>query len=56
VTKIEFFTPDQEKDKSKFVDPETGADLEVVDQISLVEWFANHYKEFGAGGRVIAQS
>lgn len=40
--------PDQEKIRSQFLDPETGAELEVVDKQPLVEWFANNYKGFGA--------
>ena len=46
ITKI--LTPEQAKDQSNFVDPETGVDLETTEQISLVEWFANNYKKFGA--------
>ncbi len=82
MTTVAYFTPDQEKDRSLFTDPETGVELEVVDQVtalhvnaevvnprarmhgrvcdtqlvtscfaiqmSLVEWFANHYSDFGA--------
>lgn len=40
--------PDQEKDASLFHDSETGVELEVVDKTPLVEWFANHYGDFGA--------
>ena len=29
-------------------DPDTGADLELVDKQTLVEYFATHYKEYGA--------
>jgi len=39
---------EQEKDKSFFVDTATGADLEVIEKLSLLEWFANNYKSFGA--------
>jgi len=39
---------DQEKNQSVFKDTETGIDLEIVDSIALVEWFANNYKNFGA--------
>jgi len=39
---------DQEKDQSVFKDSETGVELEVVEALSLVEWFANNYKNFGA--------
>jgi peptide chain release factor subunit 1 len=43
-----FLNPDQEKVRSQFMDPDTGAELEVVDKQPLVEWFANNYKSFGA--------
>ena len=46
--KVLFFNPDQAKDRSQFVDPTSGAEYEVVDNTPLVEWFANHYKDFGA--------
>jgi len=45
--------PEQEKDKTNFVDPETGVDLEIVDSMPLLEWFANHYKDFGATLEII---
>eukprot|EP00127_Corallochytrium_limacisporum_P003832 Clim_evm46s153 gene=Clim_evmTU46s153 len=40
--------PEQEKDRTHFVDKETGTDLEVVEKVSLLEWLANNYKKFGA--------
>lgn len=40
-------TPEQESDASHFHDRETGVELEVVEKISLVEWFADNYKKFG---------
>ena len=40
-------TPEQEKNETYFHDKETGVELEVVDKISLVEWIANNYKQFG---------
>lgn len=30
-----------------FHDPETGVELEVVEKETLVEWFANNYKNYG---------
>ena len=39
---------DAEKEKAAFVDAETGVEYEVVDKTPLVDWFAAHYKEFGA--------
>ena len=43
-----YLNPEQEKDKTKFLDKETGVELELVEKISLLEWLANKYKEFGA--------
>jgi len=40
---------EQEKDREKFMDKSTGAEMEqVVEPHSLLEWFAEKYKEFGA--------
>jgi len=44
--KILHLNKDQEKDQSLFV--ENGVELEVVEKMSLLEWFANNYKKFGA--------
>jgi peptide chain release factor subunit 1 len=41
-------TPEQEKNESHFRDKATGAMMEIIESITLVEWLANHYKEFGA--------
>eukprot|EP00595_Chromulina_sp_UTEXLB2642_P000230 CAMPEP_0196761722 /NCGR_PEP_ID=MMETSP1095-20130614/1027_1 /TAXON_ID=96789 ORGANISM="Chromulina nebulosa, Strain UTEXLB2642" /NCGR_SAMPLE_ID=MMETSP1095 /ASSEMBLY_ACC=CAM_ASM_000446 /LENGTH=419 /DNA_ID=CAMNT_0042111627 /DNA_START=178 /DNA_END=1437 /DNA_ORIENTATION=- len=46
--KILHLTPEQEKNESLFKDPATGVTLEVLDKVTLVEWLANTYKEFGA--------
>ncbi|XP_067928456.1 eukaryotic peptide chain release factor subunit 1 [Watersipora subatra] len=48
-----FLRPDQEKDKTNFIDKETGVEMEVVDSMPLLEWFANHYKDFGATLEII---
>eukprot|EP00238_Polyblepharides_amylifera_P004645 CAMPEP_0196583520 /NCGR_PEP_ID=MMETSP1081-20130531/43880_1 /TAXON_ID=36882 /ORGANISM="Pyramimonas amylifera, Strain CCMP720" /LENGTH=440 /DNA_ID=CAMNT_0041904439 /DNA_START=124 /DNA_END=1446 /DNA_ORIENTATION=- len=44
---IKNLTPEQEKDQSHFVDKETGVELEVLEKVSLLEWLANGYKNFG---------
>eukprot|EP01110_Echinostelium_bisporum_P005149 TRINITY_DN22662_c0_g1_i1.p1 TRINITY_DN22662_c0_g1~~TRINITY_DN22662_c0_g1_i1.p1 ORF type:complete len:396 (+),score=172.95 TRINITY_DN22662_c0_g1_i1:67-1254(+) len=44
--KILFLTKDQEKDTSNFKDEAAGVDLEVVEALPIVEWFANSYKKF----------
>jgi len=44
--KILFLNKDEEKDPSHF--NENGVELEVVDKVLLLEWFANNYKKFGA--------
>lgn len=46
-------TPEQEKDKSHFVDKETGTELEMVESCPLLEWLANNYKNFGATLEII---
>jgi peptide chain release factor subunit 1 len=43
--KVLHLTKEQETDASHFV--ENGVELEVLDKISLLEWFANNYKKFG---------
>lgn len=39
---------EQQRDPNNFKDDKTGAELEVVESITLVEWLANNYKRFGA--------
>ncbi|KAG6918015.1 Eukaryotic peptide chain release factor subunit 1 [Tephrocybe rancida] len=40
---------DQEKDREKFIDKSTGLEMEQsLEPASLLEWFAEKYKEFGA--------
>jgi peptide chain release factor subunit 1 len=40
---------EQEKDREKFIDKSTGLEMEqAADPQSLLEWFAENYKEFGA--------
>jgi len=51
--RILFLKPEQEKDKSYFTDKETGVELELVESLSLIEWFANNYKGFGATLEII---
>ncbi|AET40086.1 translation termination factor eRF1 Ecym_5327 [Eremothecium cymbalariae DBVPG len=44
---IKFAIPDQ-ADKSYAVDKATGTEMEVKEEQLLIEWLAEHYKEFGA--------
>jgi peptide chain release factor subunit 1 len=46
--KVLFLGKDQEKERSMFRDPDTDVELETQDKVSLVDWFANNYKNFGA--------
>ena len=32
---------------------QAGAEKEVLDKISLIEWLANHYKDFGANLQIV---
>ncbi|CAH1783597.1 unnamed protein product [Owenia fusiformis] len=45
--------PEQEKDKTQFVDKQTGVELELIESLPLLEWMANHYKQFGATLEII---
>merc|ERR1719187_2331096 len=51
--KILYLSPEQEKDKTYFTDKETGVELELVESVALLEWFANNYKSFGATLEII---
>ena len=46
--KILYLRPDQEKDKTHFMDKDSQVELEMTDSCPLLEWFANNYKKFGA--------
>lgn len=43
-----FLGPEQQKDKTFFIDKETGVEMEIIDEISLVEWLVNNFKSFGS--------
>ncbi|KAL3863196.1 hypothetical protein ACJMK2_004962 [Sinanodonta woodiana] len=51
--RILFLRPDQEKDKTYFIDKDTGVEMELIEQMPLLEWFANSYKNFGATLEII---
>lgn len=44
--KVLHLNKDQEKDASVF--KEGGIELEIIEKMQLLEWFANNYKKFGA--------
>ncbi len=44
---IAHLTQEQQSNENHFHDKETGVELEVVEKESLVEWFANNYKQYG---------
>lgn len=41
-----FMKPEQEKDRAQFLDS-TGAEMEVIEKLAVIEWLANSYKTFG---------
>lgn len=43
-----FLKPDQLTDPKYYIDPETKAPLESVEQVLLTEWIAENYQKFGA--------
>jgi len=45
--KVLHLNAEQEKDQTNFVTSD-GVELETVEKLQLVEWFANNYKTFGA--------
>jgi peptide chain release factor subunit 1 len=46
--KVLHLNKEQEKDTSNFHDEKTGAELEIIETTSFIEWLANNYKRFGA--------
>lgn len=44
---VSYLSKAQQENDNHFHDPETGVELEVTEKESLVEWFANNYKQFG---------
>jgi peptide chain release factor subunit 1 len=51
--KVLYLKPEQCKDKSLFVNKETGTEFEIEDQCQLLEWFANNYKSFGTTLQIV---
>lgn len=45
--RIVHLNPEQEKNETFFHDPATGVELEVAEKESMVEWLANHFKDYG---------
>jgi len=48
VTVVHFLNKEQEKDPKYFHDEANNVEMEVIDKLALVEWFANNYTKFGA--------
>jgi peptide chain release factor subunit 1 len=46
--KIMYLTPTEAKNEKLYRDEESGAELEVVENIAFVEWIVTNYKNFGA--------
>jgi len=46
--KVVYLNKEEEKNPDHFHDKETGAELEVVEKVGLLDWFADNYKKFGA--------
>ncbi|KAJ2156479.1 translation termination factor eRF1 [Coemansia sp. RSA 552] len=45
---IRYLNPEEEKERHNFVDEKTGADLDLVEKMPMLEWLAEVYKEHGA--------
>ncbi|CAD98379.1 eukaryotic translation termination factor 1 [Cryptosporidium parvum] len=46
--KVFLNSPTEQHDESKFKDPETGAELDVIEILPLTEWLVNTYQNYGA--------
>ncbi len=51
--KVLHLTPEQERDRTYFMDKDTGVELELVESQPLLEWLANNYKTFGSTLEII---
>jgi peptide chain release factor subunit 1 len=51
--KILHVTAEQEKDMTHFTDKDTGVELELEENLPLLEWLANNYKNFGAALEIV---
>jgi len=51
--KILLLNPEQEKDRTNFLDKETNVELEILEKMPLLEWLANNYKSFGAALEIV---
>lgn len=47
VEEVKFLDKAQEQDDSHLKDKETGAILDIVEKVPMLEWVANNYKKFG---------
>ncbi|XP_054280624.1 eukaryotic peptide chain release factor subunit 1-like [Macrosteles quadrilineatus] len=52
--KVLHLTPEQEKDKTHFIDKESKVELKTEDKQPLLEWLANNYKSFGTTLEIIS--
>ncbi|KAH8584406.1 eukaryotic peptide chain release factor [Cryptosporidium sp. chipmunk genotype I] len=46
--KVFLNSPTEQHDESKFKDPDTGAELDVIEVLPLTEWLVNTYQNYGA--------
>jgi len=46
--KVVNLRPEQLGDKNLMTDPDSGAEMEIIESLPLLEWLANNYKSFGA--------
>ena len=44
---------EKEGTTNEFLDPETGEQMELIDSMPLIEWFAENYKSFGTTLEII---
>ncbi|KAJ8902869.1 hypothetical protein NDN08_006189 [Rhodosorus marinus] len=44
---VKILSPEEALDKAQYIDPESGAELEVTESEPYVEWLAENYRSFG---------
>jgi len=45
---VKYLSKQESQKPEHFLDPETSENMEVIEAIPLIEWFANNYRRFGA--------
>lgn len=50
---VKYLNKQQSSQPEQFLDKDTSENMEVIDSMPLIEWFANNYKKFGANLQIV---